>query len=93
MSRREAGHSPLAFEPEEAGAKINVAGFSGDQIDGVEGVEFAAAAEEDAGLAQDVEVLRRSWRRIVSAMPLLNPEGVGWADAIRRHVSAQLRFR
>jgi hypothetical protein len=62
-----------------------VAGHAGDQIDGVEGVEVAAAAEEDAGFAEDAEVLRGSWRWIVSAMPLLNPEGVGWADAIRRH--------
>ena len=35
-----------------------MAGFSGDQIDGVEGVEVAAAAEEDAGFAEDAEVLR-----------------------------------
>lgn len=49
--------SVLWAEAEEAGAEIDEAGLAGDEVDGVDGVEVGAAAEEDAGLAEDAEVL------------------------------------
>ena len=42
----EAKVSILRAEAEEAGAEIDVAGVGGDEVDGVDGVEVAAAAEE-----------------------------------------------